>query len=156
MAGARVGFAFRAQSDDDAVFVPFGAEVHGSYFIGRKPFERLGARPFVTLAFGFGQFDTPVDVEVLEDGVACDAPNPSDINSACRRPTDLRGNRGIEQRRQTLTAYKQAGRTFLAVGGGLQYAPLDRVAINIGVRAGVTLPVAVFVLTPEFSITTGF
>ncbi|UQA60065.1 hypothetical protein [Polyangium aurulentum] len=156
LAGARVGFAFRIESDDDAVFMPFGGELRGSYFIGRKPFERLGARPFVTLAFGFGQFDTPVNVEVLEDGVACGAANPSDINSPCTRPTDLRRNVGPEERLQTLTAYKQAGRAFVAAGGGLQYAPLDRVAINIGVRAGVTFPVAVFVLTPEFSITTGF
>lgn len=156
MAGARVGFAFRAQSDDDAVFMPFHGELRGSYFIGRKPFEHLGARPFVSLAFGFGQFDTPVDVEVLEDGVACGATNPSDIASPCTKPTDLRRNLGIEERRQTLTAFKQAGRAFVAVGGGLQYAPIDRVAINIGVRAGVTFPVAVFVLTPEFSVTTGF
>jgi len=155
-AGARVGFAFRTSSDDDAKFLPLHLEVRGGYYIGRKPFERIGARPFVFLAGGLAQIDTPVDVEVLEDGNTCGAANPSDINSPCTKISNPRVGDRIENRVQTLQAFKQAGQGFLALGGGVQYAPIDRVAITFSVRANLTLPVMTFVLTPELGATVGF
>ncbi len=156
LAGVRLGFAFRTSSDDDASFLPVHAELRGSYYLGKDPFVGLGARPFVFAAAGLAQIDTPVNVEVLEDGGACGATNPGDQNSPCTRPSsDLSGG-VIEPRIQSLKAYKQAGQGFLALGGGIQYAPLERVAISVGVRANVTLPVVTFVLTPEVGATVGF
>ncbi|MDI1444436.1 hypothetical protein [Polyangium sp. 6x1] len=157
LAGVRIGFAFRTSSAEDASFLPVHAELRGSYFIGKTPFAGLGARPFVFAAAGLAQIDTPVSVQVLEDGVACGAQNPADQNSACTKPGNpvYEGTR-VEQRVQTLKAYKQAGQGFLALGGGLQYAPLERVAISVGLRANVTLPVVTFVLTPEVGATIGF
>ncbi|MDC3959314.1 hypothetical protein [Polyangium jinanense] len=157
LAGVRVGFAFRTSSAESASFLPVHAELRGSYFIGKTPFESLGARPFVFAAAGLAQIDTPVNVEVLEDGVACGAANPSDQNSPCTRPGNpTYEGTYVEPRIQTLKAYKQAGQGFLALGGGLQYAPLERVAISVGLRANVTLPVVTFVLTPEVGATIGF
>jgi len=156
LAGVRLGFAFRTQSNDNASFLPLHAEVRGSYFIGRNPFEKLGARPFVFASAGLAQVDTPVSVEVLEDATACGA-NPSNQNSPCTKPSNpLIDNSTIEPRVQKLTAFKQAGQGFIALGGGLQYAPLERVAINVGLRANITLPVVTFVLSPEVGATVGF
>jgi hypothetical protein len=157
VAGARVGFAFRTSSVEGAGFLPLHLELRGGYYIGKKPFEHLGARPFVFLAGGVAQVDTPVDVQVLEDGAKCGAQNPVDTNSPCTKVTDtVNPNRSPEPRTQTLKAYKQAGLGFISVGGGLQYAPLDRVALNISLRANITLPVVTFVLTPEIGVTVGF
>lgn len=157
LAGVRLGFAFRTSSDDDASFLPVHAELRGTYMIGKNPFGSLGARPFVFAAAGLAQIDTPVDVEVLEDGVRCGAANPADQSSPCTQPGNpaFDGSR-VEPRIQSLKAYKQAGQGFLSLGGGLQYAPLERVAISVGLRANITLPVVTFVLTPELGATIGF
>ncbi len=157
MAGARLGFAFRTASADAASFLPVHLEVRGSYFIGRKPFESLGARPFVFASGGLAQIDTGVDVEVLEDGAKCEATDITSTTSPCTKVTDLDfGGGKPEARVQTLTAIKQAGRGFISLGGGLQYAPIERVAINVGLRMSVTLPVTTFVLSPEVGATIGF
>ncbi len=155
MAGARVGFAFRTASADDAKFLPVHFEVRGGYYLGKKPFERLGARPFVFLSGGLGQIDSGVTVEVLEDGVACGAAIAANPDSPCTKVTD--GNRtGPEPRIQKLTAIKQAGQGFVSLGGGLQYAVSDLIAFNVGLRLGLTLPVTTFVLSPEVGATIGF
>lgn len=155
-AGVKLGFAFRTSSDDDAKFVPLHAELRGSFYIGKKPFESLGARPFVFAGAGFAQIDTPVGVEVLEDATACGAAN-ADSSSPCTKPSDpyLQPAR-TEPRIQKLEAYKQAGQGFIGVGGGVQYAPTSRVALNLGLRMSVTIPVVTFVLTPELGVTVGF
>jgi len=157
LAGVRLGFAFRTSSDDDASFLPVHAELRGTYFIGKTPFVGIGARPFVFAAAGLAQIDTPVNVQVLEDGQKCGAANPADQSSPCTRPgnPDFEGTR-VEPRIQDLKAFKQAGQGFLSLGGGLQYAPIERVAISVGLRANVTLPVVTFVLTPELGATVGF
>jgi hypothetical protein len=153
LAGARLGFAFNGASGDGVAFLPVHVEIRGSYVIGRKPFERLGARPFVFLSGGVAQIDTKVEVNVLEDGNACGAANPNDINSPCTKPSK---DSIVEKRQQTLEAYKQAGRGFISVGGGLSYAVLDRLAFNVALRASVTVPVVTFVLTPEAGISGSF
>lgn len=155
MAGARVGFAFRTASAEDAKFLPVHVEVRGSYYIGKKPFERVGARPFVFLSGGLAQIDSGVTVQVLEDAAACGAAIPANPESPCTLITD--GNRTTpEARVQKLTAIKQAGQGFVSLGGGLQYAVNDLIAFNVGLRLGVTLPVTTFVLSPEAGATIAF
>jgi hypothetical protein len=155
MAGARVGFAFRTASAEDAKFLPVHFEVRGGYYIGKKPFERLGARPFVFVSGGLAQIDSGVSVEVLEDATACGAAIAANPESPCTQITD--GNRpGPEPRVQKLTAIKQAGQGFVSLGGGLQYAVNDLVSFNVGLRLGLTLPVTTFVLAPEAGATIGF
>jgi hypothetical protein len=155
MLGARVGFAFRTASAPDAKFLPVHLEARGSYYLGKKPFERLGARPFVMVSGGLAQIDSGVTVEVLEDGAQCGAGNPANPESPCTKITD--GNRTTpEPRVQKLTAIKQAGQGFVSLGGGLQYAATDLISLNVGLRLSVTLPVTTFVLSPEVGATIGF
>jgi len=155
MAGVRVGFAFRTASAESASFLPVHAEVRGAYYFVKKPFEHLGARPFVMVSGGLAQIDSGVTVEVLEDGTACGAAQVDNPDSPCTKPTDP-SRTTVEPRVQKLTAIKQAGQGFVSVGGGLQYAVTDMLALNLGVRIGVTLPVTTFVLAPEVGATVGF
>lgn len=156
MAGARIGFAFRTASADAASFLPVHVEGRGSFFIGRKPFEHLGARPFVFVSGGLAQIDSGVAVEVLEDGTACGAADPSNFDSPCTTTTDADYGKPEAKRVQQLTAIKQAGQGFVSLGGGLQYAPIERVSLNVGLRMSLTLPVVTFVLTPEVGATVAF
>ncbi|MBK9258947.1 MAG: hypothetical protein IPM54_03850 [Polyangiaceae bacterium] len=155
MAGARVGFAFRTASAEGANFLPVHLEVRGSYFIGKKPFEHIGVRPFVFASGGLAQIDSGVDVEVLEDGTACGAADPHNVDSPCTTVTDADYGKP-EKRVQKITAIKQAGQGFVSLGGGVQYAPIERVSLNVGLRMSLTIPVVTFVLTPEVGATVAF
>ncbi len=155
MAGVRVGFAIRTASAESASFLPVHVEARGAYYFTKKPFERQGARPFVMLSGGLAQIDSGVSVEVLEEAAACGAAVADNPESPCTKPTDP-NRTTIEPRVQKLTAIKQAGQGFVSVGGGLQYGVTDMIAVNLGLRLGVTLPVTTFVLSPEVGATIGF
>jgi len=152
MLGVKAGFAFNGTSEADASFLPLHAEGRATYYFGSKPFATTGVRPFVQLAGGLAQVDTGVEVEVLEDGEVCGA-DPDDLSSPC---TNDSPDGTIEKRVQTLTAHKQAGQGFLGLGFGLSYAPADMLALNLGLRASVTLPVTTLVLSPEAGVAVGF
>lgn len=156
MAGARVGFAFRTASAEGANFLPVHLEARGAFYIGKKPFERLGARPFVFVSGGLAQIDSGVGIQVLEDATACGAPIAANPESQCTIVTDPAYGKVEKPRVQNLTAIKQAGQGFVSLGGGLQYALTDLIAINAGLRLGITLPVTTFVLSPEVGATIGF
>ncbi|WP_437898724.1 hypothetical protein [Sorangium sp. So ce124] len=150
--GGRVGFAAGGTTGGGASFLPLHLEARAQYFLGARPFERLGARPFVLAAAGVAQVDTEVDVEVLEDATACGA-DPSDRTSPCTRP----GASGrVEARRQTLLATRQAGQGFASVGAGVAYAPIEALSLNLALRASLTFPAVTTVLSPEVGLSLGF
>lgn len=151
--GLRAGIAFRGASVDGASFLPVHAEGRATYFIGKDPFASPGARPFVFLAGGLAQIDTPIEVQVVEDGEACGAADPDDFESPCTQPS---GGDDVEERIQTLTAYKQAGNGFVGLGFGISYAPVDLMMLNLGVRVSMTLPVVTAVASPEAGVSFGF
>ncbi|XXT22082.1 hypothetical protein WME94_11035 [Sorangium sp. So ce429] len=149
--GGRVGFAAGGTSGGGASFLPLHLEARAQYFLAARPFEQLGARPFVLAAAGVAQVDAEVDVEVLEDAAACGA--SADITTPCTR----RGRSGrLEARQQTLAATRQAGQGFASVGAGVAYAPLDAVSLNLALRAGLTFPAVTAVLSPEVGLSLGF
>jgi hypothetical protein len=152
--GARVGFAFNGASGGGATFLPLHLEARLGIWPGHDPFVGRGVRPYFFVAGGLGEVDTKLNVKVLEDGMACGAATPSDINSPCmtQEPNDDR----VEPRQQTLTVFKQAGTGFVSGGFGLQFAPGTRVALHLAARATVTLPVTTFVLSPEAGVSVGF
>jgi hypothetical protein len=152
-AGLRVGFAFNGPSGEGVDFLPLHLEGRVGYSFGKDAFEGMGLRPFAFLSGGLAQVDAKVNVEVLEDGDACGAPDPLDNGSPCTTPS-LDGK--IEPRTQRLAAYKQAGRGFFTAGVGLAYNPLRNVGIHLAVRGGVTFPVVVGVIAPEAGVTFGF
>jgi hypothetical protein len=110
-------------------------------------------RPFLFFAAGVAQVDSGVDVEILEDGAACAAKTPSDTSSPCTKASK---DGVLEPRKQTVSAYKQAGLAFAAAGAGVQLAPTPSVAFHLALRAGITFPSVVPVFTPEAGFALGF
>jgi hypothetical protein len=151
--GARLGFAFNGASDGGASFLPVHAEARLGIWPGAAPFVGSGVRPFFFLAAGIAQIDSRVDVEILEDGKVCEAKKPSDTGSDCTKPSR---DGFLEPRKQTVSAYKQAGLGFAAGGVGVQIAPSPGIAFHLAVRGGITFPSVVPVITPEAGFALGF
>jgi hypothetical protein len=152
--GARAGFAFNGATDGGASFMPLHLEGRLGYYVGKKPFVGRGVRPGVFLAAGLAQVDSHIAVQVLEDGNACASANPGSLTSKCTRAA--KGDDRVEPRKQTLTAYKQAGLGFAGGGVALAFAPVDSFEIIVGGRASVTFPTIVTVISPEVGIAFGF
>ena len=150
--GARLGFAFNG-AGGGASFFPVHLEARLGVWPGTAPFVGSGVRPFFFLAAGVAQIDSRVDVEVLEDGKACEAKKPIDTSSECTKPSR---DGFLEPRKQTVSAYKQAGLGFAAGGVGVQIAPSPGIAFHLAVRGGITFPSVVPVITPEAGFALGF
>jgi hypothetical protein len=151
-AGARVGFAFNGAKGGGASFLPVHVEVRGQYFLLPPALDGTGVRPYGLVSAGLAQIDSRVEVEVLEDGVACGA-DPNDATSPCTVPSP---SGVVEERSQFLDAYKQAGLGFASAGVGLMYEPAAGMALNVALRASVTFPVVTAVLSPELGFALGF
>jgi hypothetical protein len=69
--GARVGFTFgnspTATSGSGKAFLPFHAELRGSYWFGDAPFKSGGVRGYAGLAAGLAEVDGHVTVEYYQD-----------------------------------------------------------------------------------------
>ncbi|MFO0616607.1 MAG: hypothetical protein U0414_28700 [Polyangiaceae bacterium] len=152
--GARVGYAFLGSSSP-ANFFPAHLEARAAYAIGSTAYTTAVARPWFELFGGASQFDSAVDVQVLEDGEVCGASDPSDPASPCAADYGHAGGDDGNQRLQTLTAIKQAGLGFVGAGAGLSLMPAKFFAINIGFRFTATVPVFVPVLSPNIGIAFG-
>jgi hypothetical protein len=153
--GARIGYAAGGTSSGGASFLPLHAEGRLGYTLGRDPFSGPGVRPWLFLAGGVAQVDVPVEVQVVENGEACGAAEPNNFSSPCTLPTSA-GTDVPEERIQTLTAVKQAGLGFAGAGAGVSFVPVDLLAISLGMKFSITVPVVIPVLSPEVSIGLGF
>jgi len=69
--GAKLGFAFsgspKATTGQGSAFLPFHAEVRGSYWFGKSPFATDGLRGYAGIAAGLMELDGHVTVEYYED-----------------------------------------------------------------------------------------
>lgn len=99
--GIRAGFPLGGgpQAPGGAAFVPLHAELRAAYWFGADTFSRKGFRPYVTLAGGLAQVDAAVKVTVYT--------TEQDF---------------INDKRQSLDAWKKSGLVFVAAGGGAMYA----------------------------------
>lgn len=152
--GLRVGYAFLGTSSP-ANYIPAHVEGRAQYAFGSTAYTTAVARPWLELFGGFGQFDSAVDVQVLEDGEVCGATDPSDPSSACAADYGSAGGADGTERLQTLTAVKQAGLGFIGGGVGVSLMPAKFFAINVGFRFTATVPVFVPVLSPTLGIAFG-
>lgn len=152
--GLRVGYSFLGSSAP-ANFIPAHVEGRAQYAFGSTAYTTAVARPWIELFGGVGQFDSAVDVQVLEDGEACGAADPSDPGSACAADYGSAGGTDGTERLQTLSAIKQAGLGFVGGGVGLSLMPAKFFAINIGFRFTAPVPVFVPVLSPTLGIAFG-
>lgn len=153
--GLRAGFAFNGASGPGVSFLPVHGEARLGIWPGHDPFVGKGVRPMIILSGGVAQVDAKVNVQVLEDGTKCGAANPNDTNSPCMTKSNKVDDQ-IEQRQQTLSAYKQNGLGFAAATVGVQFAPSTRVALHLAARGSVTFPALTAVISPEVGLSVGF
>lgn len=119
LVGARVGYAFRmAPSAEGAPSsLPLHLEARGAYyFLGQRPFETPGFRPFASLGLGVAEVDGVVAVDIYDDQAAYAAKDVSRLH-----------------------AWRRAGPGFAAPGGGASYAIGD-LMINAELRFMINFP----------------
>ena len=151
--GIRLGFGILGGRQANVSFFPLHIEARGAFWLGKRPFESKGARPFLMVSAGAAQLNSVVEVQVLEDGATCGA-DPGNIHDPCTKSSNREST--IEERLQYLDAYKQAGFGFASLGGGVSLAAADRVSLNVGLRVGLTFPVVTMVVSPEAGVSVGF
>jgi len=133
VAGARLGYAFGGgpTTADRVAFMPFHAELRGSYFL-------LGLedslRPYVSLAGGVAQVDTKIpDVQIA--------------SRAC--PTCPLTNV------QTVTVWKKAGQTFVAGSLGAMFGFTENIGAQLNLNAMLLFPSSGFSIQPSLGLVYG-
>ena len=112
--GARAGWAFRGSPKD---FSPFHIELRALYSIRQGP-ENNRFRPYLGLAGGYAQVDTPVTTKVLDCSAATDPDDATMMTPdvagcvAARTPADLAAYRVNGALDRTFDAYHQGGTIF--------------------------------------------
>jgi hypothetical protein len=163
---ARVGYALNGgmQPKGGTAFFPLHAEVRGKYWVnGTSAFSKKGLRPWVHLGGGMAQVDAVINgVDIADCGpgtiggsqygfssTCVQSPKPA-IAPAGQPPS---GNQAVKR---TVTAQKQLGNIFLALGGGLMYAigPNHGPVFNLNLM--VPLPSTGFVIEPSLGYEFGF
>jgi hypothetical protein len=151
LAGVRLGYAFRGGPPagmvappmrevvgDDVFynpttptvpgtkFLPFHAEVRGSYWFGKNGF-RPGFRPYVHLGGGLAQVDAKVVVNVIDiDGEA------------------------------SADAWKKLGQGFITAGGGVGYFFTNKLGMQANLNVMYMLGASGIVLQPSLGMMMGF
>jgi len=130
LVGARIGLVFRTfpgnepKQDGHVLLAPFHGEARLTYLVGRDAILQPVA-PYVFLATGASQYDAKVEVPVVESGTP--------------------GTR-------TIHAWEIGGPWFASLGAGVRVAFGDRrnLALLLGGRGNLTLPVAKSPVVPSF------
>lgn len=140
--GGRVGYAFGGNPTENAKFTPYHLEARLQYFFG--PTKEKGARFYAMVGGGLAEFDARVPNIVAvpytpanaDDGAGCETAiataqaDPSAENIAIRdRTCRITG----------IDAYRLAGKSFVAPGGGV-WIHLGKVVINVGAKILLPLP----------------
>ena len=102
-AGVKLGFAFggspKPTTGSGSTFLPFHAELRGSYWFGNAPLAQAGFRPYAGIAAGLAAVDGHVSVEYYQDARGYNA-----------------GAKG------KLDAWRKTGTTFISAHVGAAYA----------------------------------
>lgn len=146
--GARVGYAFAGGNPtQNAKFFPWHLEARLQYFFG--PPKDKGLRFYGMLAGGLAEFDALVPNIVAVPFT----PEKADDGNACA--TAVRDNNVDERNRVCritgIKAYRLAGQSFLAPGGGAWIMFSPKLALNVGAK--ILLPLPTF--SPGFAIEVG-
>ena len=123
--GIRVGYAFGGgpAEPDGAAFVPFHAELRGTYWFG--PIQLGKLRPYATLGGGLAQVDSSVTTQVVDR-----CPDNS------QDPPCTVGQIALSR----VTVWKKTGTTFVGLGGGALYPLSDHSGINAELKAVLLFP----------------
>lgn len=122
--GARLGYAIGGgpAEPNGAAFVPFHAELRGSYWFA--PLERGRIRPYATVGGGLAQIDSSVTTELV------------DRSPVGQIPVDAQG----QPQASRVTVWKKTGTTFAALGGGAMYPLSDHGGITAELKAVLLFP----------------
>jgi len=128
--GARIGLVLRTfpgsepQKDGHVLLAPFHGEARLTYLAGRNAIMQTAA-PYFFVASGVSQFDAKVEAPVLETG----DPQPRSIQ-----------------------AWEIAGPWFASLGAGVRvvFGDQKNLALLLGGRGNLTLPVAKSPVVPSF------
>ncbi|MGZ3423744.1 MAG: hypothetical protein ACXVEF_01265 [Polyangiales bacterium] len=154
--GARLGYAFvGGNPTTNAKFMPFHAEARISYFLKTEP---KGARPYLFLSGGLGEYDAlvPSIVAVPSPASHDKADDPTGCSQATG--TDGAGNAvpytadSSTCRVTNIDSYRLAGQSFIAPGGGVWIHTSEKVVLNIAGK--ILLPLPTF--SPGFALELGF
>lgn len=146
--GGRLGYAFLGGNPtNNAKFLPWHAEVRLTYFFKEK---QEGLRPYAFISGGLAEFDAlvpsivavPFTPEKADDGAACAAAIAAGDDQARNQACRITG----------IDAYRLAGQSFIAPGGGVWIHASPNFVINVGGK--ILLPLPTF--SPGFAIELGF
>jgi hypothetical protein len=153
MAGARLGYAINggpaAGENGETKFLPFHAEIRGSYWFGKSPLSRKGLRPYVFLGGGLAQVDAKLPVTVVD----CSKPVAGSNPQTCANPPA--GNTAILGETKSLDAYKKLGQSFIALGGGAVYALTPNSGLQLNLNIMFMLPTTGQVIEPSLGYVFG-
>ncbi|MCC6214576.1 MAG: hypothetical protein IT376_06885 [Polyangiaceae bacterium] len=159
--GARVGYAFGGgPKAGTATFLPFHFEPRATYYIGADPLAQAGLRPYVHLGGGVAQVDAKLDVNLVDCGVGASDPNsPTNVANggasyACVTNGTIQP--GVAGETRSLDAYKKLGQSFVAAGGGGQYAFSPTTALQLNLNFMYMLPTTGMVFEPSLGVVMGF
>ena len=122
--GARLGYAIGGGPAEPggASFVPFHAEVRGTYWF--MPLEVGNLRPFAMLGAGLAQVDSSVSTEVV------------DQSAQGQIPVDDQGRPQASR----VTVWKKTGTTFASLGAGAMYPLSDHGGITAELKGVFLFP----------------
>lgn len=149
--GARLGYAFRGgpQAEGGNAFLPFHAEVRGTYFIGQGALARPGFRPFVFLAGGAAQVDAKIpNVVVANDCANLENATPTPRPQDCVRPST---SKNID-----VDAWKRLGQAFVGGGIGAVYAINKKSGVSAEVKVAGYFPSTGLAISPAIGFVQGF
>jgi hypothetical protein len=138
--GVRLGYAFGGGPSEPggAAFVPFHAELRGSYWFA--PLEIGKIRPYAALGAGLAQVDSSVTTQVVD-----------------RNPQGLIPVNGAgEPTASRVTVWKKTGTTFASVGGGAMYPLSDKGGITAELKGTFLFPSTGLSVSLQAGYTHGF
>jgi hypothetical protein len=173
---ARLGFAFNGgqQPKGGTAFFPLHAEARVKWWVlGTSQFSKKGLRPWLHLGGGMAQIDAVVkDVEIADCGsnttttTAQSFPFSQECMTSrtpvrsspipARTPNPAGGYTGPDALKRSVTAQKQLGTSFIAIGGGVMFAigPNHGPVLNLNFMLPV--PSVGFVIEPSLGYEIGF
>ncbi len=154
--GARLGYAFNggppSGSPDPVDFMPFHAEVRGTYFLGKDPLAKKGLRPYVHIGGGLAQVDAKLPVTIVDCATPEGQPSVKPPNGPAD-PDDYAscasGGPTSPKQVTSLDAYKKLGQQFVTIGGGAVYALTPNSGFQLNLNLQYMLPTTGVVVQPS-------
>lgn len=153
LVGVRLGYAFRGgpQADGGNAFLPFHAELRGTYFIGSGVLTRPGLRPFVFLAGGAAQVDAKIPNVVVQNDCETTGGTEVPLGKNCVRNQPASGTNNID-----VDAWKRLGQGFVGGGVGAVYAINKKGGISAEVKLAGYFPSSGVAISPAIGYVQGF